>query len=506
MPADVPPPAPNQERPSTSGSSSSEDAHQPAKAASLPQYQTFGTNPLAFDDPTVYETKQITPDMTDDEKKEACAVASYPTYDLSHLIAGKPPDKDFSNGGQGNKPSNQVQAHTFASYLEPYLRPLKEEDINFLKERGDRVTPFIMPRRGTKQYRQIWAEEDGAMEIDSNKDHLNPNQGRGSVDQMNDDVAETDQVSGGPVLNRFLSMFRYEHRAPPNEDKPQPSGIQANTPQMPGALNGDPSLGTDDILNFDPFAAEEAINNPTPLMPPTDPAPGLINTTTNPFTTPQNPPPSKTLPPATYLPDSARLPGPPPHLTHSQVDDRLKLELRHLGLLGPEDEPDYDAHYDDPIAQRLRLLQARLKEVSILNGARKQRLLEIAEGQMALQEYNGIAEDLDDQVQGAYLKSLRTASRSKKNTKRPGGAGGGSHHHASAGGVGGADGGVSKPGIGDLAKKLMEKRQKWESTIGVVFSEEDRMVRGEGESIFEEEVMREYVRREKEKWEEEEGE
>lgn len=69
--------------------------------------------------------------MTDEEKKEIYSVASFPKSDLGHLMAGTLPDKDFSN----SKPSNQVSANTFASYVEPYVRPLTEEDIAFLKER-----------------------------------------------------------------------------------------------------------------------------------------------------------------------------------------------------------------------------------------------------------------------------------------------------------------------------------------------------------------------------------
>lgn len=69
--------------------------------------------------------------MTDDEKKEIYCVAQFPHDDLSNLIAGTPPDKDFSNA----KPSNQVNANTFAAYVDPYLRPLTEEDMGFLKER-----------------------------------------------------------------------------------------------------------------------------------------------------------------------------------------------------------------------------------------------------------------------------------------------------------------------------------------------------------------------------------
>lgn len=112
--------------------SDSEDEKQPRPAASRPQFQTFGTNPLTFDDPTIYDIRPVTEDMTDEEKRDIYCVASFPPDDLHDLIAGTPPNKDFSNAV---KPSNQVQAHTFAAYLDQYLRPLKEEDIGFLNER-----------------------------------------------------------------------------------------------------------------------------------------------------------------------------------------------------------------------------------------------------------------------------------------------------------------------------------------------------------------------------------
>lgn len=70
--------------------------------------------------------------MTEDERKEIYCVASFPHDDLKDLIAGTPPNKDFSNAV---KPNNQTAAHTFSAYLDNYLRPLKEEDIGFLNER-----------------------------------------------------------------------------------------------------------------------------------------------------------------------------------------------------------------------------------------------------------------------------------------------------------------------------------------------------------------------------------
>lgn len=109
----------------------SSDSHQPEPAPSVPQYQVFGPDPLAFDDPTIYHIREVTPGMADDERREIYSVAQFPKSDLSHMMTGTPPDKDFSNA----KPTNQVSANTFATYIEPYVRPLTEEDIAFLKER-----------------------------------------------------------------------------------------------------------------------------------------------------------------------------------------------------------------------------------------------------------------------------------------------------------------------------------------------------------------------------------
>lgn len=320
-----------------------------------------------------------------------------------------------------------------------------------------------MPRRGKRSYKEMWDEEDGSTPRETpEQDRLPPNQPRGNLDQINDKIAETDQISSGPLLNRLLSTMRFEHRAPLEENS-QTNGLTNGTDE-PSLTHGDLPNGTSHEPNSD------------------DPN----NKTTS-------------LPPATALPSSDRPPTNAPNLTHPQIDERLKAELRHIGFLAPDDEPDYDSHYDDEIAERLRYLQEELRRVSILNGARKQRVLDLAQEQMAYQEYATILEDLDGQVQQAYLKRSRTM-KSKKNSKRPGGTGGGSH--PGHGGVS-TDGGVSKPGIGDVARQLMTRRAKWEEKIGPVFRNDIRRVRGKGEGIFGDAVMEPLVRQEKERWEEE---
>ncbi|KAI9817181.1 MAG: Transcriptional regulator [Pycnora praestabilis] len=444
-------------RSSPASSESSDLSHQPPPAPAIPQYQTFGPDPSTFDDPTIYHIRDVKAGMGEDEIKEIYFVSSYPHDDLHDLIPGTPPDKDFSNA----KPTNQVAANTFATYIEPYLRPLTEEDMAFLKERGDRVTPFLMPRRGKRHYTEVWAEEDGSISLDSpqqNRDKLPSNQPRGSMEQMSDDIAESEQVSAGPLLNRLLATMRPENRAPMNEEKHLTNGTtngngeSATTGVTNGELNGDAETNGD---------AEK----------------------------------SGPLPSATYIPDSQQ-PGwkvPTTKLDYAQVDERLKAELRYLGFLGSDSEPDYDAHYDDDIAARLRYLQSELKNQSIVNGARKARIQERAKERMAHQEYTTILEDLDNQVQQAYLKRTRTLGKGKKHAKRPGGAGGGSHYV-------GAGAGISKPGIGDVARQLMERRRNWIDSIGPVFEEGLTRVPGKEESIFGADVMTPMVEKERDGW------
>ena len=90
--------------------SGSDVSHQPAPAPAIPQYQTFGEDPVKFDDPTVYHIRDVTPGMTDEDRKEIYSVAVFPPSNLHDKIAGLPPDKDFSNAAS----SPTTSSRTFA--------------------------------------------------------------------------------------------------------------------------------------------------------------------------------------------------------------------------------------------------------------------------------------------------------------------------------------------------------------------------------------------------------
>lgn len=412
-PISQPPPSATGTGPADAPSpSASEASHQPAPAPAVPAYQTFGPDPSKFDDPTIYHIRDVIPGMSQEDIKDIYCVAEYPESDLHDRTPGTPPDKDFSNA----KPASQVNATVFANYVEPYIRPLTEEDVAFLKERGDRVGPFIMPRRGLRHYKEIWADEDGAMHLDTNDNRLSQNEARGSYEDISDDVLDTDHVSAGPLLSRLLSVLRPEGR-----------GAQSND------ANG---------VNADAMDIDEGSGAPA-------------DTTNN-----------NSLPAAAqlseFLQPGWKAPMPPTRTDYATLEDRMLMELKHYGMISEsgENEADYDGHLDDEVAARLRLLQNELRKQSIINGARKQRLLELTEERMAQQEYNTIADDLDNQLNTAYLKRNRNIGKGKKQTKRPGGAGGGSHPVPNAG--------ISRPSVGEPIRTLMERKSQWNSTIGPV--------------------------------------
>lgn len=391
----------------------SDASHQPPPAPAIPQFQTFGPDPSKFDDPTIYHIRDVTPGMSEDEIKEIYCVAEYPHSDLKDLTPGTPPDKDFSNA----KPASQVNATVFANYVEPYIRPLTEEDVAFLKERGDRLGPFVLPRRGNRHYKEIWGEEDGSMHADTN-DRLAPNEPRGSYDNMADDFLETEEISTGPLLARLLATLRPEGR-------------------------GNPSTSSDtNGINGDTMDIDEGAGAPADLSN------------------------NNALPAATqlseFLQPGWKAPPVPMRTDYAALEERVLMELKHYGMISDTDTETaaYDSHFDDEIAARLRLLQNELRKQSIINGARKQRLLELTEERIAQQEYNTIADDLDNQLNAAYLKRNRNLGKGKKQTKRPGGAGGGSHPVPNAG--------ISRPGVGEPIRTLMDRKAQWNSTIGPV--------------------------------------
>ena len=270
---------------------------------------------------------------------------------------------------------------------------------------------------------------------------------------MNDEAAENGEISAGPMTSRLLATLIPEQRAPAADTASNNANGDASASTL---NNGEPAASTD-------RSAEDQKNQP--------------------------------YPPATFMPESSQ-PGwkaAPPKMDYITADDRLKAELRYIGFLPEDAEPDYDGHHDDEVAARLRYLQEELQRVSLVNGAHKARVQEIAEQRMASQEWSTIADDLDTQINQAYQKRHRNIGKGKKPPKRPGGPGGGSH--PSANGIG-----VSKPGIGEPIRALIERRKDWHRVLGPLVDHGRNPV--PTKTIFDQASMDRLMAKEREQWSE----
>lgn len=338
---------------------------------------------------------------------------------------------------------------------------------------------MVMPPRGARHYKDVWADDEHDLMYGERGPNTtsqgSTNQAHGSIEQMSEDVTETSDVSIGPMLARLLQCMRPERRTEP----------QANN-NAPVTTNGDTSMtnGIDgDVSMTDGQQPAQDVPAPQPTFPSRN-----------------------NRPPATALPESAnsgpKAPAPKP--SWAEMDDRVKQELRYIGFLSEDAEPDYDGHYDDDIAARLRYLQEELEKVSVMNGARKSRVLELVNDAQSTEEYVGVLDHLESDLNQAYLKRHRNTAKGKGKLKRAGAAAGYS------GPVPGAPGapaqaiptgaGISRPGLGENIKSILDRRNHWQGIVGPPINWGKMEV--PKESVFGEEALREHMIREKDSWNE----
>ncbi|KAJ1970786.1 Transcriptional regulator [Dimargaris xerosporica] len=104
-----------------------------------------------------------------------------------------------------------------------------------------------------------------------------------------------------------------------------------------------------------------------------------------------------------------------PHVEIVGLEERLKRELRYIGILGKEDV-DWANREDDQVSAVLRHAQRQLQEQCEINQKRKDRLYDIAREHMAYQEYQHIVDELDKQVEQSYVKRNRGQKKKGKKT------------------------------------------------------------------------------------------
>lgn len=368
--------------------------------------------------------------------KRKYAVASYPDSDLLDLLPGKIPDVDFS---KNKPPSNQVQFTTFQSYIESFYRLFLTDDLKFLSEKyvlppgfekedyDPDVSPYIIPKLG-RFYADSWAEEDVSLANKLNtpafqQPSLDSYRAKGSIDNLSDDKLYTEDVSCGPLSSRLLSAILSIHEET-NEDDEYENGSSTQD------INADEEVATHISKGEDYELSSE----------------------TNDF--------------------------------HS-IEERLKRELKYIGIFMnlPNQEDDKTGKSrprsgsiidsddwiknkeDDEVSAEIRMLQKDLKEASARNRLNKKKLIPVTEEQIAYQEYCTILEDLDKQVDQAYMKRIKAKSKKKKSDRAE---------------VNPAQQQALNTGL----KSLLDKRKRWIENIGKLFKPPELMKRVPSESVL----------------------
>ncbi|KAJ3091521.1 Transcriptional regulator [Quaeritorhiza haematococci] len=254
------------------------------------------------------------------------------------------------------KVTNPVPFQQFNSFCDQFFRNVTEDDLRYLEDRGDEVTPFIMPPLG-RHYTEQWAEEDGAL-IPSfdppNEDQSgSPSRGGGSSSgqlgpkeyEEIDDTVHVGDVFYGPLTERIICSLFDE-------------GILDMAALADGGSGSEPE---DESNELRAVVAKGRQRSRGDMM---------------------------------------------------DLENRLRAELKHIGLID-EDEADWEIQDNDEISVELRARQQELRDLRTVNRFRKDRLLERAKSWMAWQEYNNLLDEINKQIELAYVKRFRVAKKKK---------------------------------------------------------------------------------------------
>lgn len=389
----------------------------------------------------------------EDSLRKKYDVASYPTNDLKELLPGELPDMDFSHP----KPTNQIQYGTFLSFVENFFRALNDDDIKFLKSKyiipaglkvdklyDPEVTPYIIPKLGPL-YSDVWDKEDNISGLaGTSPPPVNDPTAvlpRRSAADIADATLDTEEISCGPLVSRLLSAILKE------------DGENVRIKQEGDSLESREDTPDPTAVNT-PASEVDNISRPAP------------NGTTS------------TLPnPQMWKINSI-------NLDYPTFEERLKRELKFVGIYVnmPKDEnnatgddPDWlTGREDDEVSAELRELQNSLKQVTVKNQKRKTALVPLLERKLAWQEYSSILDDLDKQIDQAYVKRIRVPKKRKKQQSAA----------STTVNTENASQAAQQKAANSSLKALLDKRQRWISKIGPLFDKPEIMKRIPKESVF----------------------
>lgn len=344
---------------------------------------------------------------------------------------------DFS---KAKPPNSQVAATTYYSFIEPYLRPIKEEDIGFLEYTHDEVEPFIMPKLG-RHYSEVWEEEDiaqygfplpgtaavrsGITLPGSNSTAPLP---KWEPSQLSETDVVTEERGHGPLTERLVSAMI------PLQNATEWKGVKAAEEAMEGrpGTNGAAAQAARDKMNV--YDLEERVKNVMRF-----------------------------------------------HKLLDNIVSSIRRSIAYMRSTLTHSQPDFSEAVDDPIATALRHAQAELRQVVATNKIRRARLVTIARDRLAYQEYIELRESLDKNTNHQYNKLQKKENpKSHKKKKKPetngttlapNGTVIPAPSPAALGLLQDDDLNLSVP---EQLKHLVQTRRQWVDKIGAVFEEKER--------------------------------
>lgn len=394
---------------------------------------------------------------TDDDA--AAAAASNITADSNAKDAST--DGDFSNTtiegdySKAKAPANQIPISQFWSFCEnQHFRPLNDEDFAFLECAGDDVTPFICPPLG-RHYMDQWLDEDGGGPNASSSYHHNHNYYYESA------TTPSSSSSSSTSSLSYLATPSASHSVPREYDQVGDVVVGGEVCLGPLSerilatlrLDGVHLLQRKSSFSITSSSSAAAAVNGTHRMIGSSGigVGGVVEDNDN--------------------DDDDFVPSyPKPRTTADMLalEDRLRNELKHLGLI-KEDEVTVDAKDDDEISRELRRAQAELRELMDENMARKQRLKEVAAYHRGWEQYCTVLDAVSKQIEADYTKRLKQTPKNKKRSNKS----------ASAAAVSSSatpPPSVPQPRavVTEATLDLIEKRRMLIENIGCLFPE-DRM-------------------------------
>lgn len=326
--------------------------------------------------------------------------------------------EDFSK----SKQPAQTPVSTFYTSIEPYIRPIREEDVGFLEHTGDEVEPYVMPKLG-RHYLDVWAEQDaaafgatlpsGAGQLrDAPPDVFMPPTPKWDPSTLMEADLVTEARGHGPLTERVLSALL------PQTDATVWKGVKAAEDAMEGRPGGSAAAA----------ARKERMNV-------------------------------------------------------SDLESRIRDTMRYHGLL--DQPPDYSEKVDDPIATALRHAQRELRTVVATNKARKARLAAIARDRLGYQEYLELRDSIDRNIANTFTKlQKKDGPKVSKKKKKLGdasvtgtpvpGEGGPPLPPPCPAALGLGPDDDNQLVVSEQLRQLVETRRQWVDTVGGVFEQKQR--------------------------------